>query len=89
MIDIDAFEERAAIMEFDGGMSRFRAETLAAEVQGSKRHEVINEIRRRNSEGQRHRGSEMDRQQREDNMPGVQRDSEKKTGSVPKRDQEA
>lgn len=87
MIDIDAFEERAAIMEFDGGLSRFRAETLAAEAQGFKRHEVINEIRRRNSEGQRHRGSEMDRRQRENDMPGVQRDSAKETGSVPECDQ--
>lgn len=30
MFDREAFEERAAIMEFDGGLSRFEAETLAA-----------------------------------------------------------
>ncbi|HEV7323472.1 MAG TPA: hypothetical protein VGN91_00230 [Bosea sp. (in: a-proteobacteria)] len=34
---IDAFEERAAIMEYDGGMSRQDAESLAwAEVFGSR-----------------------------------------------------
>ena len=30
-IDREAFEERAAIMEFDGGLSRAEAERLAAE----------------------------------------------------------
>ncbi len=32
--DIDAFEERAAIAEFDGGCSRREAEDLAATAQG-------------------------------------------------------
>ena len=32
--DIDAFEERAAIAEFDGGCSRGAAEDLAARSQG-------------------------------------------------------
>lgn len=32
--DIDAFEERAAIAEFDGGCSRDQAEDLAARAQG-------------------------------------------------------
>jgi len=53
MTDIDAFEERAAIMEFDGGLTRFKAETLAAETQGKKRWEVINEIRNRDTARQR------------------------------------
>jgi hypothetical protein len=30
-IDREAFEERSAIMEFDGGLSRAEAERLAAE----------------------------------------------------------
>ncbi len=33
-IDREAFEERAAIMEFDGGLSRAEAERLAAESLG-------------------------------------------------------
>lgn len=32
--DIDAFEERAAIAEYDGGLSRSAAEDLAARAQG-------------------------------------------------------
>ena len=32
--DIEAFEERAAIMQYDGGVTRSRAETLAAQAQG-------------------------------------------------------
>lgn len=34
--DIDAFEERAAIMQYDGGLSRSRAEDEAARAQGFK-----------------------------------------------------
>jgi hypothetical protein len=32
--DIDAFEERAAIAQFDGGLTRAQAEDLAAQRQG-------------------------------------------------------
>ena len=32
--DIEAFEERAAIAEYDGGLSRHQAEDLAAQAQG-------------------------------------------------------
>ena len=32
--DIEAFEERAAIAEYDGGLSRQQAEDLAARAQG-------------------------------------------------------
>jgi len=32
--DIEAFEERAAIAEYDGGYSRRAAETIAARAQG-------------------------------------------------------
>lgn len=32
--DIDAFEERAAIAEYDGGLTRSAAEDLAAQAQG-------------------------------------------------------
>ena len=33
VLDPDAFQERAAIMEFDGGMARKEAETVAAQEQ--------------------------------------------------------
>jgi len=32
--DIEAFEERAAIAEYDGGLTRLQAESLAAQKQG-------------------------------------------------------
>ena len=32
--DIEAFEKRAAIVEYDGGLSRSRAEDVAAQAQG-------------------------------------------------------
>jgi len=32
--DIEAFEERSAIAEYDGGLSRSEAEDLAARAQG-------------------------------------------------------
>lgn len=32
--DIETFEERAAIIQYDGGLSRSRAEDLAAQAQG-------------------------------------------------------
>ncbi|MCV2874169.1 hypothetical protein OEZ71_17870 [Defluviimonas sp. WL0050] len=32
--DIDAFEERAAILQYEAGMSRKQAEDQAAQVQG-------------------------------------------------------
>lgn len=40
-VDLDAWHERAAIMEFDAGMSRFAAETAAAKAQGKTRWEVL------------------------------------------------
>lgn len=40
--DRDQFEERSAIAEYDGGLSRFDAETLAAREQGFERWEVMN-----------------------------------------------
>lgn len=46
-MDLDAWIERASIMEYEGGMSRFRAETLAAQAQGFQRKEVQVEIERR------------------------------------------
>jgi hypothetical protein len=41
MFCADRFEERAAIMEFCGGMSQFEAETLAAKTQGVTRWQAL------------------------------------------------
>jgi hypothetical protein len=69
--DLDAFEERAAIMEFDGGMSRFNAETMAAKRQGFQRREVMDAIGKRNSAPARDQREAVERE-RHDNLPGVQ-----------------
>ena len=37
--DIEAFEERAAIAEYDGGLTRKEAEDLAAQQQGFRDRE--------------------------------------------------
>jgi len=81
MFDLDAFEERAAIMEFDGGLSRFRAETAAAQAQGVSRHEAI---RIRNSQQSRAQRQAASRNAAGD-MPRVQREQAQENRSVPVR----
>lgn len=44
-MDVDAFEERAAIVEYDGGLSRFEAETLAAKEQCLERWEAMRYVK--------------------------------------------
>lgn len=85
MIDVDTFEERAAIMEFDGGMTRFRAETEAARAQGYQRWEVLDEIRKRNSQGQRDSRSAVAGQLRSGAVSGVQPAPEEENRPMPKR----
>lgn len=85
MIDVDAFEERAAIMEYDGGLTRFEAETLAAQAQGVTRWEALGEIGKRLVEAARNKREAAERNA-EGDMPGVQPASEKENGPVPKRD---
>ncbi len=88
-MDIDAFQERAAIMEFDGGLTRYRAETIAARAQGKRRDEVMNEIRRRDSEGARDRGPEVARGQRQGSLSEVQPASQEEARSGLECDQKA
>ena len=42
--DIDVFEERAAIMEYDGGLSRSIAEDRAAQEQGFRDADHLREV---------------------------------------------
>lgn len=87
--DLDAFEERAAIMEFEGGMTRFAAETAAAQMIGRKRHEVMNEIRERDLARRGDQRPAVARQQRADDLPGVQPDPQEENRSVSQRHEEA
>lgn len=83
-MDIEAFEERAAIMEFDGGLSRFQAETKAAEAQGYRRWEVLNAIRDRNSQQARNHGSAPAWDAAND-LPGLQSQSAQEGRPLPER----
>jgi len=83
--DLDAFEERAAIIEYDGGLTRFRAETLAAQAQGVARHDAI---RIRNSQTARDIGSQAARKPAGD-MPRVQPAPAQEKRSVSERDVQA
>lgn len=85
MVDLDQFEERAAIMEFDGGMTRFEAETAAAKAQGLQRWEVL-----RHAKSKRHPAPARDHRatpagQPENDLPEVQRRSEEQARPVPER----
>lgn len=71
-MDHDRFEERAAIMEFDGGMDRFEAETLAAREQGKQRWEAIGHVARRVVSEARHQREAMARQSGTNHVPELQ-----------------
>ena len=55
-MDLDRFVERAAIKEYEAGLSRFQAETEAAAEQGYARWQVMNAISDRDTRQTRHRG---------------------------------
>lgn len=81
--DLDAWQERAAIMEFDGGMSRFEAETLAAKAQGLTRREAINVWKRAKAARDiRAAGT----RNAADHMPRVQPAPAQEERSLPERD---
>lgn len=88
MFDRDQFEERAAIHEFDGGLSRFEAETLAAKSQGFTRWEAMNAIGGGNPSAARDQRSPGVRDAA-NNLPGMQRGAETQDGPMPKRDVQA
>lgn len=45
MIDVDAFLERCAILEFDAGLSRYQAECAAARMQDCSRWEAMKAVK--------------------------------------------
>lgn len=85
MIDVEAFEERAAIQEYDGGLSRFQAETEAARAQGLSRWEAIGAISGRLVERARDKRS-VAGQPRTNDVSRVQPDAEEKARPVPERE---
>ena len=93
MFDLDSFEERAAIMEFCGGLSRFDAETQAAKAQGLTRWQALMEVRNANGTGNFEQGGDhrqaMVRKSRQDGLPGMQRQQEEENGPLPERNEKA
>ena len=74
--DADSFIERAAIMEFDAGMSRFKAETEAARLQSAERWQALQFLKEAtdaNGRGNSQRGANTDtalaRRRSADDMP--------------------
>ena len=86
MFDLDRFLERAAIMEFEGGMTRFAAETKAAEAQGVQRWKAMEAAKNADRMGNPQQGGnngQAPARQCQDDMPRVQRHQEEQEGSVP------
>ena len=85
--DPDAFAERAAIMEFSGGMSRFRAEASAAAEQGTTRWEALRHEADYLGNPAR-AGGDSSRHERDaaNHMPAVQRRATKESRPLPERD---
>lgn len=71
-MDHEAFEERAAIKEYEGGLSRFRAETEAAAEQGATRWEALGHVAGRVVEKSRHQRETVAQRNGKDNLPEVQ-----------------
>ncbi|TWI32758.1 hypothetical protein [Paracoccus sulfuroxidans] len=94
MLDLGQYEERAAIAEFDGGMTRFDAETMAAKEQGMARWQAV-QIAKEAAHAQRvgiagghgHQADALARGSHALHLPGVQPASEEKARSMPERQQ--
>lgn len=82
----DTFEERAAIMEFDGGLSRYQAEVEAAKAQGVARWQALKAVNDAkhigNSEQARDNG-QADKRHGSGNMPALQPASAQQVGPLP------
>ena len=86
----DQFTERAAICEFDAGMTRFAAETAAAQEQGVARWQalqIVKEHEDANGRGPagaaRHHADALGGQRDADPLPRVQRQSQEEARSLP------
>lgn len=94
--DADTFEERAAIMEFCGGLTRFNAETQAARLQGIERWQALKLSKETtDANGSRHsvRGQDPNAtvagQSRQDDLSRVQRQPKEENRSMPECKQDA
>lgn len=82
MIEAERFHELAGHFEFDEGMTRFKAETKAADRMGVKRWEAMNAI------GNGHPAQARDHREAHgrnaaNDLPGVQRGTAKQNRPMP------
>ena len=94
--DIDQFEERASIFEFCAGMSRFDAETIAAQAQGVARWQALKIVKdatdangRGSAGGYGHPAHALDGQRDALPMSRVQPVAQEKDGSMLERQPQA
>lgn len=87
--DIEAFEERSSIIEYDGGLSRFEAETLAAKAQGLTRWQAMEAARNAKRIGNPATAwdqREAAQRHRPHHMPAVQSAPAEENRPMPERD---
>ena len=91
--DADAWAERAAIMEFDDGTTRFAAETAAAQAQGLARWQAIKEAEnaQRNGVvgGHGHSPDALDRERDANDLPVMFSEPKEESRPVSERQPEA
>lgn len=88
MLDLDQFAERAAIMEFDGGLTRFAAETEAARAQGVTRWQALEAVKNANVIGHSGQGGDFGKatfRHGSDDLPRMQPDAKEQVGPMPER----
>ena len=90
---LDLWQERAAIMEFEAGLSRFEAETRAAECYGTTRHQMMKDLRDEDGRGfaggHGDKARPLDGQRNAGAVPGMQSVAAQEGGPVPECEQEA
>jgi hypothetical protein len=89
MIDVDAFLERCAILEFGAGLSRYQAECAAARMQDCSRWEAMKAVKdaeRMGNSGQARDHGKAAQRHGANRLPPVQSGSEEQAGPVPERD---
>lgn len=72
-------------MEYLGGVSRFKAETLAAKEQGLQRWEAIGHVARRVVEAAADQRQALAQRERKDAMPEVQPSAKEEGRPMPER----
>lgn len=82
MIDLHDWEERSAIREYCGGMTRFEAETETSKELGVNRWEVRHAITRRDFKQAPDKGEKAARDNKSD-LPELQPHSQKQERHMP------